>query len=96
MDSLSSEQLRELALFKRQYLQLQADIRYPSRHNIRAEAFQQALNNEVFSEDAIEHHPPGRYQMRVLKELMRRIESSITDWDQDVSIEFCSITSINH
>merc|ERR1712230_361309 len=35
----------------------------------------------LFSDD-VQYTPPPRYQLRVLKELMKRIEASIQDWDE--------------
>ncbi|OBT99734.2 hypothetical protein VE01_02214 [Pseudogymnoascus verrucosus] len=73
----------ELDLFKRQYLQLQISLKYPSKECLKHEEFQQMLYSEVFSEDAMKWYPPQRYQLRVLKELMKRIEVSITDWEEE-------------
>ncbi|OBT51400.1 hypothetical protein VE04_07869, partial [Pseudogymnoascus sp. 24MN13] len=76
----------ELDLFKRQYLQLQISLKYPSKECLKHEEFQQMLYSEVFSEDAMKWYPPQRYQLRVLKELVKRIEVSITDWEEEQSI----------
>jgi hypothetical protein len=84
MDGLSLESRRQLNLFIRQYLQLQTPIMYPDPNNLRQEVFQQALYEKIFKEGAISHEPPKRYQLRILKELTARIESSITDWDREV------------
>jgi hypothetical protein len=84
MESLTLELQQELKIFRRQYLQLQVKITYPAPDSLRQEVFQQTLYDRVFAEGAVEHHPPERYQLKVLKELMRRIESSITNWDEEV------------
>ncbi|KFY77555.1 hypothetical protein V499_03094 [Pseudogymnoascus sp. VKM F-103] len=76
----------ELDLFKRQYLQLQISLKYPSKECLKHEEFQQLLYSEIFSEDAMKWYPPQRYQLRVLKELVKRIEVSITDWEEEQSI----------
>jgi hypothetical protein len=86
MLDLSLHCQRQLNLFRRQYLQLQVDIRYPDPACLRQERFQEFLEKELFEEDSIEYQPPQRYQIRVLKELIRRIESSITDWEEEVCI----------
>lgn len=65
-------------------MQLHAELQYPSAESLRQDSFQQALQDRVFGEDAMPYHPPERYQLRVLKELMKRIESSIEDWDEEV------------
>ncbi len=75
---------QELNHFKRQYLQLQVSLKYPERQYLKHEDFQQALCAHIFSQDALLHFPPQRYQLRVLKELMKRIEDSITDWEEEV------------
>ncbi|OBT72314.1 hypothetical protein VF21_09306 [Pseudogymnoascus sp. 05NY08] len=76
----------ELDLFKRQYLQLQLSLKYPAKECLKHEEFQQLLYSEIFSEDAMKWYPPQRYQLRVLKELVKRIEVSITDWEEEQSI----------
>lgn len=77
---------QELDLFKRQYLQLQVRPKYPESKYLKYEEFQQLLYSEIFSENATKWHPPQRYQLRVLKELIKRIETSITDWEEEVRI----------
>ena len=91
MPDLSLHCQRQLSLFRRQYLQLQVDIRYPDPSCLRQEMFQQFLQDELFDEESIEHQPPQRYQIRVLKELIKRIEASIVDWEEEVctSITIC-------
>ncbi|KFY40266.1 hypothetical protein V494_03590 [Pseudogymnoascus sp. VKM F-4513 (FW-928)] len=76
----------ELDLFKRQYLQLQLSLKYPAKECLKHEEFQQMLYSEIFSEEAMKWFPPQRYQLRVLKELVKRIEVSITDWEEEQSI----------
>lgn len=70
--------------FKHQYLQLQVTLRYPERQYLKHYEFQDELYGKIFSEDALKYHPPDRYRLRVLKELMKRIEDSITDWEEEV------------
>ncbi|KAI0012588.1 FAM86A protein [Xylariaceae sp. FL0662B] len=68
--------------FCRQYLQLERDLDYPPAASLQREDVQNALHQRLFSDGAIAHPPPKRYQLRVLKELMSRIEDSIDDWDR--------------
>jgi hypothetical protein len=90
MEGLSSQYQHELSLFRRQYLQLQVGINYPDAQCLRQEDFQQALCNEVFSEGAVKYQPPQRYQLRILKELIRKIETSISDWEEEVcNFRYC-------
>lgn len=77
---------QELIHFKRQYLQLQVTIKYPERQYLKHEEFQNELYAQIFSQEALKYHPPQRYQLRVLKELMKKIEDSITDWEEEVRI----------
>lgn len=93
MSGLSLHCQRQLNLFRRQYLQLQVDVRYPDPQCLRQEIFQRFLEQGLFEEDSVEYQPPKRYQIRVLKELIKRIEASITDWEEEVYISFaiCNI-----
>jgi hypothetical protein len=84
MPLLSVLSQHELNLFKRQFLQVQAPIKYPDPESLRQEAFQEALFEEIFKDGAITHGPPNRYKLRVFKELVAQIEASITDWDEQV------------
>ena len=84
MTTLPTDWAQELNSFKRQYLQLQVTIKYPESQYLRHEEFQNKLYAQIFSREALEYHPPQRYQLRVLKELMKRIEDSITDWEEEV------------
>ena len=83
---------RQLKLFRRQYLQLQADLNYPGPECLRQDSVQQALLEGIFSDTALTHEPPQRYQLRILKELVRRIEASVTDWEEEVGIYLYSFT----
>jgi hypothetical protein len=74
----------QLDRFCRQYLQLVRDIQYPDQAYLRSEAFQACIHAELFNESVLKHAPPQRYQMRILKELMRHIEHSIQDWGEEV------------
>ncbi|KAH7351197.1 putative methyltransferase-domain-containing protein [Rhexocercosporidium sp. MPI-PUGE-AT-0058] len=79
---LSVNARRQLDRFCRQYLQVTLELDYPTEEYLRHDAFQQSLYSLLFSED-VQYVPPPRYQLRVLKELMKRIEASILDWDEE-------------
>jgi hypothetical protein len=81
---LSLEARRHLDRFCRQYLQVQLDLDYPDEEYLRNDVFQWSIYSRLFAEHAVEHAPPPRYQFRVLKELTKRIESSIVDWEEGV------------
>ncbi|KAE9375524.1 hypothetical protein N431DRAFT_370046 [Stipitochalara longipes BDJ] len=80
---LSASARQQLNRFVRQYLQLQLDLDYPDEEHLRNDAFQQSLYYQLFSEHEIKKDPPARYQLRVLKELIKRIEQSIQDWEEE-------------
>ena len=86
MTTLPTDWAQELNHFRRQYLQLQVTIKYPEKQYLKHEEFQNELYAQLFSQEAPKYHPPQRYQLRVLKELMKRIEDSITDWEEEVRI----------
>lgn len=97
MTTLPRDWAQELNHFKRQYLQLQVTIKYPERQYLKHEEFQNELYAQIFSHEALQYRPPQRYQLRVLKELMKRVEDSITDWEEEVRIIslYCSL-SLSH
>ncbi|KAI0473211.1 FAM86A [Xylariaceae sp. FL0804] len=78
--------------FCREVLQLEeaerGGLHYPPASLLREERVQGGLARRVFFADgdgaAVDHPPPPppRYRLRVLKELVARIEESIDDWDQ--------------
>ncbi|KAK1468452.1 hypothetical protein CMEL01_00219 [Colletotrichum melonis] len=65
-----------------QYLQLEPTLEYPTAEIIREASAQDTIYKKLFSDGAPRYSPPARYRLRVLKELVARIESSIEDWDQ--------------
>ncbi|KAK7454972.1 hypothetical protein Landi51_03181 [Colletotrichum acutatum] len=65
-----------------QYLQLEPILEYPTGQIIREPSAQGTIYKKLFSDEAPRYSPPARYRLRVLKELVARIESSIEDWDQ--------------
>lgn len=85
---LSQEAHHQLSKFRNQYLQLHGNILYPSENFLRDADFQEAMYSEIFQDGTLKHPPPKRYQLRILKELLRRIEESITDWEEQVSFSY--------
>lgn len=81
---LSESASRQLDRFCRQYLQLELNLDYPEDEHLRNDTFQQFLYAKLFQDNALSHPPPQRYQLRVLKELTKRIEHSIQDWEEEV------------
>jgi hypothetical protein len=89
MDASSQSQVDR---FCYQYLQLEQTLTYPEPQYIRRSDVQNAIYESLFADDALAAGPPPlRYQVRVLKELVSRIEASIEDWEEHVS---CPIPAV--
>ncbi|KAJ4302470.1 hypothetical protein N0V88_002615 [Collariella sp. IMI 366227] len=67
--------------FCSQVLQLEPTPDFPELELLCDEDVQETIYERLFS-DAVELPPPRRYQLRILKALMSKIESSIVDWDR--------------
>ncbi|RYP59869.1 hypothetical protein DL769_008359 [Monosporascus sp. CRB-8-3] len=78
----SRESKDSIDRFCRQYLQLERDLHYPSSTLLQEAHTQNVLYERLFADGAVAYPPPPRYQLGVLKELAKRIEASIDDWDQ--------------
>jgi hypothetical protein len=74
----------QVSRFCWQNLQVDPTPVFPDADLIRDEAVQEVIYERVFSDEA-PFRPPPRYRVRILKELMAKIESAIHDWDQHVS-----------
>ena len=76
----------QLLLFRRQYLQLfEPDfLSWPPKQLLRDADVQAWLYHNLFEAERNFRLPPGRYQIRVLKPLLAKIEQSIEDPDEDV------------
>jgi hypothetical protein len=81
---LSTSARQQLDRFCRHYFQLQLELDYPDEAHLRNDAFQQSLYGRLFEDNPMLHAPPQRYQLRVLKELTKRIEQSVQDWEEEV------------
>ncbi|KAL6788958.1 putative methyltransferase domain-containing protein [Trichoderma sp. SZMC 28012] len=74
---------KQVDRFCYQYLQLEQHLDYPEPQNIRLPEVQDVIYQRLFADDSLPGGPPPlRYQVRVLKELVSRIEASIDDWDE--------------
>ncbi|KAM6483637.1 putative methyltransferase-domain-containing protein [Trichoderma sp. SZMC 28011] len=74
---------KQVDRFCHQYLQLEQSLDYPEPQNIRLPEVQDVIYQRLFADDSLPGGPPPlRYQVRVLKELVSRIEASIDDWDE--------------
>lgn len=75
-----------LARFCHQYLQLEKTLDYPPPELLRQSQVQETLYEILFADGAVPFPPPHRHRLKTLKELVRRVEDSIDDWDQYVGI----------
>ena len=87
----------KLELVRRQYFQLLPlhQITFPSNEQLKDAQFQAQLYHGLFALDLDESAPPVRYKVRVLKEVVRRIESSISDPDEDVRVSTIGVVRIH-
>lgn len=84
----------QVSRFCWQYLQLESAPELPDGEVLRDEEAQEAIYKRLFADDAIAVPPPRRYQLRILKELIARVESAILNWDQHVSKRTHSLDSL--
>ena len=86
---IPEEALRQIRLFRRQYLQLldAQNLTWPSSDTLRSSHAQEWIYENLFQTDHVAHFlPPERYRLRILKLLMSKIESSIVDLEEDVRV----------
>lgn len=74
----------QISRFCWQNLQVDPAPDFPAAELLREEAVQETIYKRVFCEE-VPLRPPRRYQARVLKQLISRIEAAIEDWDLHVS-----------
>jgi len=83
----------QITRFINQYLQLEQELDYPESAVLRLDATQETIYRQLFSSDSPNCQPGPRYQLRVLKNLVGRIEASIEDWDQHVRTMLLSLVA---
>lgn len=78
----------QLLLFRRQYLQLfEPDfLAWPPKPLLKDSGVQSWLYSNLFDTEKHTMLPPERYQLRVLKPLLSKIEQAIEDPEEDVGI----------
>lgn len=84
---MDSPHVSQLRILQRQYFQLvePSQLRWPSRGVLKAPEVQSWLFTNMFDTDRITSLPlEERYQLRVLKLLISKLEKSIDDPDEDV------------
>jgi protein-lysine N-methyltransferase EEF2KMT len=85
----------QLVVFRRQYYQLfEPDfLAWPPKQLLKDADVQAWIYNNLFNHDNNVYLPPDRYQVRVLKPLLAKIEKSIEDPEEDVGCASCSFLS---
>ncbi|KAL6705140.1 hypothetical protein ACN47E_007245 [Coniothyrium glycines] len=89
--------LGQLRILQRQYFQLVEPHRltWPENNILMDPQVQSWLYIQLFDADSIKSLPPDRYQLRVLKLLISKLERSITDPEEDeISDELMSAMSV--
>ncbi|PHH82981.1 hypothetical protein CDD82_4095 [Ophiocordyceps australis] len=81
MHDAESSWIRQVDRLRHQYFQQEAVLDFPSPELIRLPKVQDAIYSQLFDEHAVVLCPPKRYQTKVLKQLVVRIEAAIVDWD---------------
>lgn len=88
VEPFEPDALQQLQLFRRQYLQLQdiQSLTWPSSDYLRIANVQEWIYEQCFQTVDSSVLPPERYQLRILKPLLARIENAIVDPEEDVSV----------
>ncbi len=78
----------QLVLFRRQYLQLvEPDfVAYPPKQLLKDPDVQAWLYRRLFDSERNDRLPPERYQLRIVKPLLAKVELAIEDPEEDVSM----------
>ena len=78
--------LPQLRILQRQYLQLvePQNLKWPDDATLKAPEVQSWLFKNLFDTANVTSPPPERYQLRTLKQLVAKLERSITDPEEDV------------
>ena len=93
MSSTGAQISTQVSRFCWQNLQVDPAPVFPDAALLREEEVQETIHKKVFS-DEVPLRPPPRYQIKILKELMAKVESSIEDWDQHVGADLLPISEI--
>lgn len=83
---IAPDKLAQLRILQRQYLQLvdPSQLRWPDSQVLKSSEVQSWIFQHMFDESSVKSPPPERYQLRVLKLLISKLERSIVDPEEDV------------
>lgn len=78
----------QLRVLQRQYFQLvePGQLKWPDDTTLMKPDVQSWLYTHMFDSNNVKSPPPDRYQLRVLKLLISKLEKSIVDPEQDVRL----------
>lgn len=90
--SINSAEMMQLRILQRQYLQLvdPSQLRWPDAQVMKRLEVQSWMFLRMFDESNVKSPPPERYQLRVLKLLISKLERSIVDPEEDVRFPISS------
>lgn len=76
----------QLRVLQRQYFQLVEpnQLRWPENATLKKPDVQAWMFRDMFDAEQIKSPPPDRYQLRVLKLLISKLEGAIVDPEEDV------------
>jgi hypothetical protein len=96
--ALAQTTRQQLEILRRQYFQLiePAQLRWPDSQTLKAAKVQSWVFDNFFNSDKVAFPPPERYQQRVLKLLISKLEAAIDDPEEDVwfTFSFCSASDL--
>jgi hypothetical protein len=78
--------ISQLRVLQRQYFQLVEphQLRWPEGAALKQPDVQAWMFREMFDADHVKSPPPDRYQLRVFKLLVSKLEAAIVDPEEDV------------
>ena len=84
--TIASTELVQLRILQRQYFQLvdPPQLRWPDAQVLKDPEVQSWMFLHMFDETNVKSPPPERYQLRVLKLLISKLERSIVNPEEDV------------
>jgi hypothetical protein len=95
--SIASNQIVQLRILQRQYLQLvdPLQLRWPDAKVLKSPETQSWIFLHMFDKRSVKSPPPERYQLRVLKLLIAKLERSVVDPEEDVRFPISSSRSFD-
>ncbi|KAJ4986439.1 hypothetical protein SVAN01_08131 [Stagonosporopsis vannaccii] len=95
--SVAQEKLAQLRILQRQYLQLvdPSQLRWPNAQVLKKPEVQAWIFSHMFDNTTVKSPPPERYQLRVLKLLISKLERSIVDPEEDVRFPLLTACLLN-